>query len=391
MIGVRVVSLGLIGLIGLLVACSAGEVEQNPAEQQATLQDDRVAPNGPEGEPAFDDRSAEAGRQQVAAVDTPAHWPDRIVLGVAPVAVNQSSVHLRRLEAFLVDELGIPVVARVAGSSLGVAQDLAAGRADVIVADILDVVVAHGVDEPIVALDADPAATTEASQELAAAVTIVHQSVRSDVMAEPMVWVALAPNRWCDAPVAVPSEPIGGLQACPAIADAIAQLARNPVPVAEIVPSTIVDGGVTIFLDASSPTRERYAREHLSRLLPPDVLDDVTVDAVGTRRRMIEHLLSATDVVGILRWTTVAAIGPNLEDRALVVVGIATAVPHQVVAVRQGLPQDLVVRIAEAFGVAAATPWAAQALLDLVHVEGWAPPQSSDIATARRVADHATS
>lgn len=391
MTGVRLAALGLAALV---VGCGPDPVADDlgdptrviAPEAPSDTPSEIASETRPSDESGVDAGSTPGGREDASVVDAPAHWPDRLVLGIAPVAMNQASAHLRRLEALLADELGIPVITRVAGSRSGVAQDLASGHADVIVGDLFDVVIAHDADAPVEILDADVGDQGPAHRQTA--VTIVLQAVRSGVTAEPMVWIASAPDGWCAGPATAVPASDDALQACSAIADAVAELYATSTSAAEVVPTIVRGGDVTILVDASTAAREHYVRDHLARLLPSEVLDEVTIEPAATRRRWLDGLEADLDAVGIVGWTSIAAIGSLSEGTVPVVVGIAPAVPHEVVAVRQGLPHDLVVRIAEGFDAAAATPWAAQALLDLVGVEGWVHPESTTLSTARRVAGH---
>lgn len=330
----------------------------------------------------------------------PDSWPAQLILGLAPTAVTEASPHLRQLEQLLSAELGIAVTTRISGSATAVAADLAAGRSDIAVVGLIDLMLTQPeVAARVVAPDDDalePATTTTH-------LTIMHQGVRRSAVAEPLMWIAGDDQVWCADEAVVITVRGDEFWVCPELVDAVTALAATSTPgdLDPVVPrdprlptpSTAVNrqlpAGVEVVIEGSTIARQRYAWHHVANATPAEPLAGPDVVTVPSRQQLLRELAAQPARLGIARWAaahTTAADG----DRPLVVVGTAGSVPHEVVAAREGLPADLVAKIVAAWSAVADMPWGAQALLDVTAIEGWIPPDATVVAVAQQVAVEGT-
>ncbi|MEX2561646.1 MAG: hypothetical protein WD358_00180 [Nitriliruptoraceae bacterium] len=377
----------------IVVACGAapgtGANEASSNVDEAGSSTAGLGSAGSTGEGGEADAAAEEIGPLNDARERPEGWPDRVVVGISPLAVNQAAIHLARFETLMSEELAVPVTTRIAGTSATLASDLAAGHSHVAILDLVDAVAARSLAEHLVE---DPSADDVAD----ARGRVVLQAIKSRGTAQPAMWVAMQADRWCDADPVALATPLGDVMVCRDLESRIeahietqiaAQLSGQAAigAGADVLPDRIAQAGRTVILDASSPARLLYTRAQLFSDVPSDDLEMLNIAVVASARRLLDQLAADTEAAGVVTWSQFTELAVADAERPAVV-GIAPDVPYEVVVVGGGLPPDLVDAIVAALEAVADTPFGAQALLDLLGVEGWTSVAPSTVETAIRVA-----
>jgi ABC-type phosphate/phosphonate transport system substrate-binding protein len=335
------------GIVGVLLAIVlAGACGEPPSEPE------------PAPEPAPRPTAADPSPEPTDPPEPPpAGWPDPLIVGVFPTDLDAEA--LRQLDVRLSGHLPVRVRTAVLRDSASLADSLAADRIAVALLDPLDAVT---IGVPVEGLP---------------------QAVRAAGRLRPVVWVGVDPARWCPEGIgdAVLDGPAGsGIAACagvpvdpPGFDAPDASTSGLPVasgPEASEPPADGVTDGLLV--DAAT------AAALLPRLAglgdpPPEAVDD---DAA--RRALDEGALVAMPL-------DVAALLEPIGERVPVVVAWGPLLPTPLLVPGPGLPAEAWEAFSTALAEVMRTPHGAEALLDTLGIEGWAPVDDAVVDRARSI------
>jgi ABC-type phosphate/phosphonate transport system substrate-binding protein len=351
--------LTLLALLGTLAACADADPVTDAAAAPPPEPAPRTMPDPGPPEPPE---------------PAPIGWPDPLIVGVFPTEVDPDA--LARLGARLSDRLPVRVRTAVLRDSASLASSLAADR---IAVALLDPVDAVGVG---VSLDGLP------------------QAVRAAGRGRVTVWVGVDPTRWClqgagaeldGAPRALALTGCSGLATVPPAAgvevaspSALAPDTRVFV-VEEAGPALVTYGGWPgglgtrdagdVLGDEDAPAAEDQPGADAEPSTPAVVSLEIA------RRELADDpgtlVVLPLDLVGALAGT---------DEGPLVVVGWGPTLPNPMLVPGPGLPAEVWEAFATALVEVVGTPHGAEALLDTLGIEGWAPVDGAVLDLARALA-----
>lgn len=301
--------------------------------------------------------------QDGAARDAPA--PDRLVLGLVPAAeVDRVVVAADGLAALLSAELGLPVETAVSGGDAALVAAMRTGRADV------------GLFDPIAlvrAVDED-------------GVVPVLQSVRGGTSSTHTQWMTNDPARFCTTPVVEvgdPEDPEGRvLTHCNGTDTAVTG------PVGEEALARIADGDPVLFVGERSVPGHYAPVTQIQELTGLDPLTGLDAQYVGEDAESVRAVAAGEVPVGVSADDARMLVeDPEAGARATVFAWSAE-LPHDGVAVRDGLPAEFRQRVADAMTTVIGTPEGAAAFAAVYGIEGLVPLDPAGLEVARRVEEN---
>ena len=303
-----------------------------------------------------------------AGQDPPA--PDRLVLGLVPAAeVDRVAVAADGLAALLSAELGLPVETTVSGGDAALVAAMRTGRADV------------GLFDPIAlvrAVDED-------------GVVPVLQTVRGGTSSTHTQWMTNDPARFCSTPV-VEVEAVEVedgeeredrvLTYCNGTDTAVTG------PVGEDALARIADGDPVLFVGERSVPGHYAPVTQIQELTGLDPLTGLDAQYVGEDVESVRAVAAGEVPVGVSADDARTLVeDPEAGARATVFAWSAE-LPHDGVAVRDGLPPEFRQRVADAMTTVIGTPEGAAAFAAVYGIEGLVPLDPAGLEVARRVEEN---
>lgn len=299
----------------------------------------------------------------LAACGTAQEPPDRLVLGVVPVAdVDRVVTGADGLASLLSAELGIPVTATVTDSEAGLLGAMRAGRADV------------GLLGPV---------TLVRSVEEDEVVPIL-QTVRGGTSTSHTQWMTNDPARFCSTPVVQVTDPEDRLLTyCNGTDTAVAG------PVGEDALARVADGERIVFVGERSVAGHYAPATQVQELTGLDPLTGLDAQFVGEDVASVLAVARGEVPVGVgsddARRTTDE--DPEVVARATVFAWSAE-IPHDGFAVRSGLPAQVRQRVADAMTAVVGTPEGAAAFAAVYAVDGLVPVDPAALDVVRRIEEN---
>jgi phosphonate transport system substrate-binding protein len=314
--------------------------------------------------PTADDATDEAADDDATDEATGDDWPDEIILGLVPSQdVDQLVEDADVLAELLAEELGIGVTSFITEDYTGLVVAMSTGQAHV--GMFGPIALARSIDE--------------------AGATAILQSVRRGASTYHTQWFTNDPDRFCLDDVVTAENPEGyTFLYCNGTDTAEAG------PVGEEALANVEPGETIMFVDVASASGYYYPATQLQQAAGLDPFSDIDAQFAGGHPNAIQAVLRGDAAIGT-SFDDARNVGIDDEPAVaedLVVFAWSTEIPNDGISVAEGLPDDLVQAITDAFLALAASDEGLAALHEVYEIEDLVPGDLDAVEEARQVAEN---